>query len=105
MTVAGWAACPWYQKAVTIAEGLAEGNANIRFLKKEMSKEAYKEWVVAHKTNGNHKSSPSVWIDDGEPETKFIGGHDAFAEFVKTRPVHTWFDTGDAGYVQIVVNM
>ena len=70
-----------------------------------MTKERYREWVRAHKTNGTHTSSPACWIDDGEPETNFIGGHDAFAEYVKTRPVHTWFDTGDAGYVHIIAVM
>ena len=99
ITVAGWAGCPWYQKAVKIAENLAESNEELSFLKKEMSKEAYRAWVRAHKYTGKHTSSPACWIDDGkgQPESNFIGGHDAFAAFVKSKPVSTWFGKGDAG--------
>ena len=99
ITVAGWATCPWYQKAVKIAEDLVEGNPKLCFVKKEMSKEAFRKWVQAHKYTGNHKSSPAVWIDDGKKqvESNFIGGHDAFVAYVKKNPVSTWLDKGDAG--------
>merc|ERR1711970_948409 len=95
MGVSGWAACPWYQRALKVVENLRAENKDIHLVKKEMVRGTFGEWVRGHKHTGNHKSSPAVFIDDGsgaEPESNFIGGHDAFVKFAQSKPVANWFD-------------
>jgi len=101
ITVAGWVECPWYQKALRLAEKLVEADKNLRLVRKEIVKEGYRKWIRAHKYTGSFTESPSVFLDNGtgaQPESNHIGGFEALEELAK-RPSFTWFDDDDSGAV------
>ena len=94
VTVAGYSACPRYNKALKIVAKLSVANKNVHLVKKEMQEQAFRSWVRDHKFTRGFTESPSVWLDDAsgaEPESNFIGGFEALEKLAK-RPVGIWFD-------------
>ena len=99
ITVAGWVECPWYQKALRLAEKMVEADKNLRLVRKEIVKEGFRIWIRAHKYTGSFTESPCVFLDNGtgaQPESNHIGGFEALEELAK-RPSFTWFDDDDSG--------
>ena len=93
VTVAGYSACPRYNKAVKIVEKLSSANKHVYLVKQEMKEQAFRSWARDHKVAGGFTESPLVWLDDAsgaEPESNFIGGFEALEELAN-RPVDTWF--------------
>lgn len=92
VTVVGWSACGYFQKAVHATSEASQHNPQLKVTHVELpDRESYKTWLATEKPKlklsggDTHTSSPLVYLNENE----FLGGCDAILAYLNDKSSKT----------------